>query len=152
MIICQHHFTKMLILNTNNAIIVLRKVVVLMSNIGNRIKDRRIELGMSQDELAEKMGYKSRSTIAKIEKGVNDVVQSNIVKFSEVLKTDVSYLMGWQERIEADPVGEANKLADWYLNLEMKEENSIMLEEFIRLDEQKQAQAREFIHFLSGRN
>lgn len=123
-----------------------------MSNIGNRIKDRRIELGMSQDELAEKMGYKSRSTIAKIEKGVNDVVQSNIVKFSEVLKTDVSYLMGWQERIEADPVGEANKLADWYLNLEMKEENSIMLEEFIRLDEQKQAQAREFIHFLSGRN
>ena len=142
----------MLILNTNNAIIVLRKVVVLMSNIGNRIKDRRIELGMSQDELAEKMGYKSRSTIAKIEKGVNDVVQSNIVKFSEVLKTDVSYLMGWQERIEADPVGEANKLADWYLNLEMKEENSIMLEEFIRLDEQKQAQAREFIHFLSGRN
>ena len=34
-----------------------------------RIKKRREELGMSQDELAQKLGYKSRSTIAKIEKG-----------------------------------------------------------------------------------
>lgn len=71
-----------------------------MTNIGTRIKNRRIELGMSQDELAEKMGYKSRSTIAKIEKGVNDVVQANIVKFSEVLNTSVAYLMGWETNKE----------------------------------------------------
>ena len=68
-----------------------------MTEIGKRIKERRIALGMSQDELAEKMGYKSRSTIAKIEKGVNDVVQSNNVKFAEVLKTDIAYLMDWEE-------------------------------------------------------
>lgn len=66
-------------------------------NIGERIKQRRIELDMSQDELAAKMGYKNRSTIAKIEKGINDVVQSNIVKFSEVLDVNISYLMGWEE-------------------------------------------------------
>lgn len=65
-----------------------------MTNIGTRIKERREELGMSQDELAIKMGYKSRSTIAKIEKGVNDVVQSNIMKFAEVLSTSPAYLMG----------------------------------------------------------
>ena len=68
-----------------------------MTNIGIKIKTRREELGMSQDELAEKMGYKSRSTIAKIEKGVNDVVQANIVKFASVLNTSVAYLMGWDE-------------------------------------------------------
>jgi DNA-binding XRE family transcriptional regulator len=34
-----------------------------------RIKKRREELDLSQDELAQKLGYKSRSTIAKIEKG-----------------------------------------------------------------------------------
>lgn len=68
-----------------------------MTKIGTNIKLRREELGISQDELAEKMGYKSRSTIAKIEKGVNDVVQSNIVKFADVLKTTPSRLMGWED-------------------------------------------------------
>ena len=36
-----------------------------------RIKARREELGMSQEELATKLGYKSRSTINKIEMGKN---------------------------------------------------------------------------------
>jgi len=68
-----------------------------MSGIGKHIKERREALGMSQDELAEKMGYKSRSTIAKIEKGINDVTQTNIVRFAEVLRTTPAYLMGWEE-------------------------------------------------------
>ena len=34
-----------------------------------RIRKRREELGMSQEELAKKMGYKSRSSINKIEMG-----------------------------------------------------------------------------------
>ena len=68
-----------------------------MTNVGIYIKERRESLGMSQDELAEKMGYKSRSTIAKIEKGINDVTQTNIVKFAEILKTTPAYLMGWEK-------------------------------------------------------
>lgn len=76
------------------------KDVIKMTVIGDKIKKRRIELGMSQDELAEKMGYKNRSTIAKIENGVNDVVQSNIVRFSEALNTSVAYLMGWDNNEE----------------------------------------------------
>ena len=68
-----------------------------MAKIGFRIKARREALGMSQDELAIKMGYKNRSTIAKIENGTNDVVQTNIVKFAEVLNTTIAYLMDWEE-------------------------------------------------------
>lgn len=68
-----------------------------MAKIGYKIKARREELGMSQDELATKMGYKSRSTIAKIENGTNDVVQTNIVKFADVLHTSIAYLMDWEE-------------------------------------------------------
>lgn len=60
-----------------------------------RIKQRREELGMSQDELAKKLGYKSRSTIAKIEKGENDITQSKIAAFAKALNTTPSYLMGW---------------------------------------------------------
>nr|DAI90225.1 MAG TPA: helix-turn-helix domain protein [Caudoviricetes sp.] len=66
-----------------------------MSKIGSKIKERREALGLSQDELAEMMGYKSRSTIAKIEKNVNDVTQTNIVKFAKILHTTPAYLMGW---------------------------------------------------------
>ncbi len=60
------------------------------------IKNRRIELGMSQEELAEKMGYTSRSTIAKIESGKNDIPQSKIQAFAKALKTTPGILMGWE--------------------------------------------------------
>ena len=36
-------------------------------NVGERIKRRRIELDMTQEELAKKVGYKSRSSILLIE-------------------------------------------------------------------------------------
>ena len=42
-------------------------------SIGANIKKRRYELRMSQQELADAMGYKTRSTIAKIESGENDI-------------------------------------------------------------------------------
>lgn len=67
-----------------------------MSNIGEQIAKRRKELGLSQDDLARKMGYTSRSTINKIESGVNDVPQRNIVKFAKALDTTVQYLMGME--------------------------------------------------------
>lgn len=65
--------------------------------IGLRIAQRRKELGLTQGELAEKMGYKSKSTINKIEKCLNDVSQSNVVKFATVLQTTEAYLMGWTD-------------------------------------------------------
>ena len=66
-----------------------------MLKLYDRIRSRREELGMTQDELAQKMGYKSRSTIQKIEKGENDIVQSNIMRIAEALNTTPEYLMGW---------------------------------------------------------
>ena len=66
---------------------------------GERVKARRIELGWTQEELAEKMGYKSKSSINKIELGINDVTQSKIIKFAEVMNTSVEYLMGWDEAV-----------------------------------------------------
>ena len=48
---------------------------VIQVGIGKRIKKRREELRLSQDELAKKVGYTSRSTINKIEKEINDITQ-----------------------------------------------------------------------------
>lgn len=66
-------------------------------SLAEQIKKRRIEMGYTQDELAKKVGYKSRSTINKIEKGINDITQSQIILFAKALECSPAYLMGWEE-------------------------------------------------------
>lgn len=66
-------------------------------SIGSRIKERRESLNLSQEELALKLGYKSRSTINKIESGINDITQSKVVEFAKALQTTPAYLMGWED-------------------------------------------------------
>ena len=68
-----------------------------MAGIGSNIRTIRISLGMTQEELAAKMGYKSKSTINKIELGKNDIPQSKIKQFAEALDTTPSALMGWEK-------------------------------------------------------
>ena len=65
-----------------------------MENIYSRIRKRREELGLSQEELAKRMGYKSKSSINKIEMGINDIPQSKVVAFAQALNTTTAYLMG----------------------------------------------------------
>ncbi len=62
-----------------------------------RIRHRREQLGISQGQLAEELGYTNRSTIAKIESGKNDITQSKIVAFAHALSTTPQYLMGWTD-------------------------------------------------------
>lgn len=68
-----------------------------MSTIGNRIRKRREELGLSQDELGKRIGYKSRSSINKIELGHRNLTQSKIKAIADALETTPSYIMGWDE-------------------------------------------------------
>lgn len=65
--------------------------------IGDRIKYRREELGMSQEELAKRLGYRSRSSINKIEKDASGLPQTKIAAIAAALQTTPSYIMGWQE-------------------------------------------------------
>lgn len=60
--------------------------------IAENIKKRRIELNLSQQDLANAMGYKSRSTISKIEAGENEVPETKIPRFARVLDTTVDYI------------------------------------------------------------
>lgn len=72
--------------------------------LNQRIRLRREELGYSQDDLAQKLGYKSRSTIAKIESGENDITQAKINAFAQALHCTPAYLMGLEEREAASNV------------------------------------------------
>lgn len=64
-------------------------------SVGNNIRKRREELNLTQEELAKLLGYKSKSTINKIEAEINDITQSKIEAFANALKTTPSKLMGW---------------------------------------------------------
>lgn len=73
-----------------------------MSETGERIKERRKQLNMSADELAEKLGV-SRSTIFRYEKGDIDKVPAEYMKvLSKALRATPAYLMGWENNLETD--------------------------------------------------
>lgn len=63
--------------------------------IGQRIKQRRNELSITQDELAHRMGYKSKAAICKVENGEDNITTDRIAKFAKALNCSPSYLMGW---------------------------------------------------------
>lgn len=84
----------------------------MATEIGVRIMERRQQLGLTQEELAFRMGYKTKSAINKIELGINDVSQSKVVKFAEALHTSVAYLMGWEEEQKEKPTVQDDELSE----------------------------------------
>lgn len=82
--------------------------------IYDRIRKRRDELGMSQQELADKTGYKSRSAINKIELGLRDISQSKIESFANALQTTPAYLMGWEDELAKSDNSPDESFYDYY--------------------------------------
>jgi repressor LexA len=74
-----------------------------MDELYKRIKSRREELGLTQEELAAKMGYRSRSSINKIELGKNDIPQAKVEAFARALDTSVAWLLGMSDDLDAPP-------------------------------------------------
>ncbi len=60
----------------------------------DRIRERREALRLSQLDLSQRLGYTDRSTIAKLESGVNHVNTKKLPALARALETTVSYLMG----------------------------------------------------------
>lgn len=67
--------------------------------LSKRIKERRLQLNMTQEELAQKVGYKTKGAISRIEKGERDISQTQISDFAKALNTSESYLMGWTDDV-----------------------------------------------------
>ena len=71
---------------------------------GTRIRQLREALGLSQDDLAMLLNYKSRSSINKIELGERNLTQSKIKAIADALHTTPAYIMGWEDPLESvDP-------------------------------------------------
>lgn len=60
--------------------------------MGTIIKELRIDKGMSQTDLAAAMGYRDRTTVAKIESGENKLPDSKVAKMAGILGVTPEYL------------------------------------------------------------
>jgi transcriptional regulator with XRE-family HTH domain len=117
--------------------------------VGQRIKQRREALGLTQEELAQKVGYASRSSINKIELS-RELPSRKIALMANALDTTPSFLMGWTDDPEPSHVGET-KTVESYLNepiIDVFERKGIkpdqmqdayqFLEQFLNLPPEKQ--------------
>ena len=99
-----------------------------MEQLYKNIKNRREELGMSQNELAAKIGYTTRSSVNKIEKGLVNLPYQKIVLFAHALQTTPSELTGWS-RSELE-----SRFLESYQELSDSEKNIIngLISEFLK--------------------
>lgn len=113
--------------------------------IGDRIKFRREQLEMSQDELARRLGYKSRSSINKIENDASGLPQTKIVAIANALQTTPAYIMGWEEMHQKN-----STLADITVRMRSDEKFSLAVEKLSQLDEVQLASVMQVVDaFLS---
>lgn len=63
-----------------------------MSDIGAAIRQARIAAGMSQQALAEAVGYRGKSSIAHIEAGRKRLYAADLLKIARVLGIDLNAL------------------------------------------------------------
>lgn len=79
--------------------------------LGDRVRKKREEMNLSQEELAERLGYKSKTSIHKIEQGLTDLPVSKVKQLAKVLDVTAAYLMGWDHNYyyENDGLGYAGE-------------------------------------------
>lgn len=61
--------------------------------IGKNIEKRRLALGMTQKDLADKVGYIGRSYVCKIEKGVLEPSIKTLKVIAKILNVDYMELL-----------------------------------------------------------
>ena len=82
----------------------------LLYHMGNRIMNRRKELNMKQEEVAEQAGL-SLQTISSAERGKKALRPENILKISEVLHVSTDYLLSGKQ-LPSEPYSElSNKMS-----------------------------------------
>ena len=114
------------------------------------IRARRVALHMTQQELAARLGYKSTSTIAKIEAGVNDIPQGKIIAFANALATTPGALLGLGD--EHGAITEKNispSLTEKNVSLSVQEE--AIIEKYRGLNEAGKDYIQEQLDFALSR-
>ena len=80
--------------------------------VGKRIKTKRMLLGLTQQQLADRAGFESRTSINKIELGSRSLSASKIKVIADALHTTPEYIMGWNQADPFTVLAERYELSD----------------------------------------
>ena len=99
--------------------------------IGERVKYRRKQLGLTQEELAKRLGNSSRASVCTVEKDREDLTTTRIAKLAQALETTPAFLVGWvadpspdyleSMKGQREEISNKSAIAEDYLNRPLKE-------------------------------
>lgn len=122
-----------------------------LTSLGFRIRLLREKNNLTQDELAIKSGYTSRSSINKIESGLVDIPQTKIYAIASALNVSPAYLMGWEDNApEQNELSEGEKV---WLDLYKKvsdDTKSVLITLANSVDEMPDESRKLFLSMLRG--
>lgn len=129
--------------------------------IGERIKQRRLELGYTADALA-KLLNKNRATIYRYENGDIENMPIDVLEpLAKALNTTPAYLMGWQEPHQGSTSTLSNQTEDYYLDAETAEfaeylrtrpEARLLFSASRGISKEEMQEAVNYIEFIKSRN
>lgn len=129
--------------------------------IGERIKQRRLELGYTADTLA-KLLNKNRATIYRYENGDIENMPIDVLEpLAKALNTTPAYLMGWQEPHQVSTSTISKQTEDYYLDAETAEyaemlrtrpEMRMLFSASRGISKDEMQEAVNYIEFIKSRN
>lgn len=114
-----------------------------MDTIGKRVFEQRNKIGMTQEELAAKLGYKHKTSINKIELGFSDIPRKKLPAFAEALRCSVNYLVNGEQSIE-QMIADAE--FDAYVSSDPEIKN--MIKKFVALPIDKKQAVKDLVERL----
>lgn len=129
--------------------------------IGERIRQRRLELGYTADALA-KLLNKNRATIYRYENGDIENMPIDVLEpLAKALNTTPAYLMGWQEPHQVSTSTISKQTEDYYLDAETAEyaemlrtrpEMRMLFSASRGISKEEMQEAVNYIEFIKSRN
>jgi transcriptional regulator with XRE-family HTH domain len=118
--------------------------------VGNRMRVRRLEVGMSQEKLGEALGITFQQ-VQKYEKGTNRVSISRLHQIAQALETPLSYFYeGGAERSDAQGSFGDPELAGVASNFLKLTEGRVLMQSFVAMTTAQRRQVVDFVRQLSG--
>ena len=82
----------------------MNNIKLVENTLGQKIKAQRIRMGLTQEQLAEKM-FVPKTTISTYERDASDIKSSVLVDLANCLATTPDYLLGFEKK--SDPISES---------------------------------------------
>lgn len=102
----------------------------MSETIYERIRRLRLTKGMTQSELAAKVGYSGKDMVSRVEAGKVDITRSRLVQFANALGVSPLFLFNGSESVEdigkeLPPISETDKLIEKYNMLDAEDKARI---------------------------